>query len=287
MFGSPPAHPRVPRRGIGATRMHKNPNALNLAHVADREPGHAHADAEGFGLAGLGDGADCPSLADHDERAARRRPSGTFSFEKINGECLSKSCGILRSTFPDDKHVPPGGLQSLGNPSVPLPVAGNLHRPELDVGLRKRPSSAIGMPVPIASVNEDCDPPACQNDVRPARKVRPIETITNPEFAQGTSDGHLRRRVTPFDAAHQRRAAGRIQKFVHQITLACPIPTVRAFTDWRRVPAPQKAGWTYGNTEMPPDACRNLAQSTLALGVWSARPSFRLRGQAQGETAPR
>ena len=70
--------------------------------------------------------------------------------------------------FPDDNHVPPGGLQQLLVAAVPLAVVRDFVLPELGVGLEQALVAVVS--VPKASVDKDGRSPLAHDDVGPPRQ---------------------------------------------------------------------------------------------------------------------
>lgn len=110
-----------------------------------------------------------------------------------------------RLALPYDENLPPESAKSATDPRISDLVRRLLSGPKLRVRLRS-PRSAIasGVPVPEASVYEDRNPAAIDDDIRSARKGAVVPTADDPERRQGFKYGTLGRGVFFANAPHER-----------------------------------------------------------------------------------
>jgi hypothetical protein len=97
----------------------------------------------------------------------------------------------LQLPLPDDSDVPSLLLKGLSDPSIPRDIRCEFGLPECDPRLGCVCESAPRMPVPEASVNQKNRGMASENDIRPARKVAPMQSESIAHSMKGSPHGQL------------------------------------------------------------------------------------------------
>jgi len=103
------------------------------------------------------------------------------SIEVRRGICSGES------TFPDDRNAPTDPAKSCDRFGVTRDIALELLLPEYGVGLRSGRVSTSRVVVPVASMNEEGDPVAGEDDIRTSRKSSHVKAIAKAETVKVSS----------------------------------------------------------------------------------------------------
>lgn len=119
--------------------------------------------------------------------------------------CL-KGLQLLEFALPDCLHLPTNLLQFGDFLGIAFAIAGNFGLPVFDVRFRE-PAELTAMPVPEASVHEDCTLPAKEHDVRLARQALAMEAEAVSQAMKQRPDYPFRAGMLRADPRHQSAAA--------------------------------------------------------------------------------
>lgn len=103
--------------------------------------------------------------------------------------------GRLQLTFPYDQHVPAQSLKTGDIIRITLLIPTDFFRPKLRIGFRQSRIAAKRMAMPEAAVDENHRVVFSKHNVRPSRKVAPMQRIAKPAAVQEPAHNKLGARV--------------------------------------------------------------------------------------------
>lgn len=130
--------------------------------------------------------------------------------------------------FPDADDVPSGILELQRLAAITGNIGRQLVRPELDVGSWSNVMG--GAPVPLAAVDEQCNPLPDEGQVSPADWRRRLRSTTYPGRGEGFPKDEFGGSVSPPNSSHQFRAArdsstGHVRSLSRHFREVLPLPT--------------------------------------------------------------